>query len=182
MNPCGRTIVAAITQRIGDASKSRINTAADYKLVFVGDATMSPYEIAYAGGSVEHWNEEPGADLDQAFAKHLSEGDLAESGTSLQRWGYTPSIKMIQELMDDRMYPLTDQRVLMTASRACTSVNAGSVAVQLPANAANTPSTCCECESGVDILVMHGHIAIRVDQEGLSFGDASCQTSCVFTP
>ena len=35
---------------------------ADYKLIFVGDATMSPYEITYPGGSVEHWNEEPGSD------------------------------------------------------------------------------------------------------------------------
>ena len=40
-----------------------MNTSpADYSLIFVGDATMSPYEITYPGGSVEHWNEEPGSD------------------------------------------------------------------------------------------------------------------------
>ena len=54
----------------------------DYKLVLVGDATMSPYEIVYAGGSVEHWNEEPGAVLDQATAKCLSESGLVQSGAT----------------------------------------------------------------------------------------------------
>ena len=41
---------------------SNEHVPADYKLIFVGDATMSPYEITYPGGSVEHWNEEPGSD------------------------------------------------------------------------------------------------------------------------
>ncbi|HNP36985.1 MAG TPA: VWA domain-containing protein [Woeseiaceae bacterium] len=78
----------------------------DYKLVFVGDATMSPYEIAYPGGSVEHWNDEPGAvwikRLLRAFPKSIWLNPEPE-----QRWSFTPSVKLTRELMDDRMYPLT---------------------------------------------------------------------------
>lgn len=79
---------------------------ADYKLVFVGDATMSPYEIVYPGGSVEHWNEEAGA----VWIKRLL--DTYPKAVWLnpepeERWGYTPSIKLTRELLDDRMYPLT---------------------------------------------------------------------------
>ena len=78
----------------------------DYKLVFVGDATMSPYEIVYAGGSVEHWNEEPGAvwikRLLQAYPKAIWLNPEPE-----QRWEYTPSVKLTRELLDNRMFPLT---------------------------------------------------------------------------
>lgn len=78
----------------------------DYKLVFVGDATMSPYEIMYAGGSVEHWNEEPGAvwikRLLTAYPKAIWLNPEPES-----RWGFTPSVKLTRELMNDRMFPLT---------------------------------------------------------------------------
>jgi len=78
----------------------------DYKLVFVGDATMSPYEIVYAGGSVEHWNDEPGAvwikRLLNSYPKAIWLNPEPE-----QHWGYTPSIKLTRELLDDRMYPLT---------------------------------------------------------------------------
>ena len=78
----------------------------DYKLVFVGDATMSPYEIVYAGGSVEHWNEEPGAvwikRLLNAYPKAIWLNPEPE-----KRWDYTPSVKLTRELMDDRMFPLT---------------------------------------------------------------------------
>jgi len=80
--------------------------AADYKLVIVGDATMSPYEIAYAGGSVEHWNEEPGAVWLQRLLNTYSKA-IWLNPEPQQRWSYTPSIKMTQELMEDRMYPLT---------------------------------------------------------------------------
>ena len=79
---------------------------ADYKLIFVGDATMSPYEIAYPGGSVEHWNEEAGAvwikRLLNTFPKSIWLNPEPEG-----RWDYTPSIKMTQELMGERMFPLT---------------------------------------------------------------------------
>lgn len=79
---------------------------ADYKLVFVGDATMSPYEIVYAGGSVEHWNEEPGSvwikRLLNAFPKAIWLNPEPR-----ERWDYTPSVKLTRDLMDDRMYPLS---------------------------------------------------------------------------
>lgn len=80
--------------------------ASDYKLVFVGDATMSPYEIAYPGGSVEHWNDEPGAvwikRLLDTYPKAVWLNPEPES-----RWSFTPSIAMTKELMSDRMFPLT---------------------------------------------------------------------------
>ena len=78
----------------------------DYKLVLVGDATMSPYEIVYAGGSVEHWNEEPGA----VWIKRLLEvypKAVWLNPEPRKRWDYTPSVKLTRELMDDRMFPLT---------------------------------------------------------------------------
>ena len=78
----------------------------DYKLIFVGDATMSPYEIAYAGGSVEHWNEEPGAVWMKRLLNTYSKAVWLNPEPEA-RWDYTPSIKMIRELMDDKMYPLT---------------------------------------------------------------------------
>lgn len=79
---------------------------ADYKLIFVGDATMSPYEIVYAGGSVEHWNDEPGAvwikRLLNTYQKAIWLNPEPE-----ERWAFTPSIKLTNELMDKRMFPLT---------------------------------------------------------------------------
>jgi uncharacterized protein len=93
------------TERIATMSIAH-KYAADYKLIFVGDATMSPYEIVYAGGSVEHWNEEPGAvwikRLLNTYPKAVWLNPEPE-----QRWDYTPSIKLTRELMDDRMFPLT---------------------------------------------------------------------------
>jgi len=78
----------------------------DYKLVFVGDATMSPYEIVYAGGSVEHWNEEPGAVWIKRLLKAYPKA-IWLNPEPKQRWDYTPSIKLTRDLLDDRMYPLT---------------------------------------------------------------------------
>ena len=80
--------------------------SADYKLILVGDATMSPYEIHYPGGSVEHWNEEAGS----AWMKRLLDTypkAIWLNPEPVQRWEYTPSIRMISELMEERMYPLT---------------------------------------------------------------------------
>jgi len=79
---------------------------ADYKLIFVGDATMSPYEIAYPGGSVEHWNEEPGAVWIKRLLNTYSKA-IWLNPEPRQRWDYTPSIKLARDLMNDRMYPLT---------------------------------------------------------------------------
>ena len=78
----------------------------DYKVIFVGDASMSPYEIAYAGGSVEHWNEEPGhAWLSRVTAQWPNAVWL--NPVREKHWGYTHSIGMISELFSQRMYPLT---------------------------------------------------------------------------
>jgi uncharacterized protein with von Willebrand factor type A (vWA) domain len=78
----------------------------DYKLVFVGDATMSPYEIIYAGGSVEHWNEEPGAVWIKRLLKAYPKA-IWLNPEPQQRWDYTPSVKLTRELLDERMFPLT---------------------------------------------------------------------------
>ena len=81
---------------------------ADYKLVLVGDATMSPYEIVQPGGSIEHWNEEPGATwLKRLLASYPRHVWLNPEPTD--RWDWTPSVKITRELVDDRMYPLTLQ-------------------------------------------------------------------------
>ncbi|WP_259780247.1 vWA domain-containing protein [Aestuariispira ectoiniformans] len=78
----------------------------DYKVIIVGDATMSPYEIVYPGGSVEHWNEEAGevwmGRLLDKFHKAVWINPQPEG-----RWGYYESLKIMDRLMDGRMYPLT---------------------------------------------------------------------------
>ena len=80
--------------------------ASDHKLILVGDATMSPYEIGYPGGSVEHWNEEAGAVwLSRLLGAYPRAVWL--NPEPVQRWDYTPSIKMTRELMGERMFPLT---------------------------------------------------------------------------
>ena len=78
----------------------------DYKLVFVGDAAMSPYEIAYPGGSVEHHNEEAGAVWLKRMLDVYSKSAWINP-TPEDRWPYYESIAMTRELMEDRMYPLT---------------------------------------------------------------------------
>jgi hypothetical protein len=80
----------------------------DYKLILVGDATMSPYEILQPGGSVEYNNEEPGAEwlqrLTHAFPKYAWINP-EPAGV----WQYRQSIAIIQQLMNNRMFPLTLQ-------------------------------------------------------------------------
>jgi uncharacterized protein with von Willebrand factor type A (vWA) domain len=79
---------------------------ADYKLIFVGDATMSPYEITYPGGSVEHWNEEPGTEwmnrILGVYPRAVWINPVPE-----KYWGNSPSIGIVRQLMGGRMYPLT---------------------------------------------------------------------------
>ena len=79
----------------------------DYKVIVVGDATMSPYEITYAGGSVEHWNEEAGGIWLQRFVQrfpNLVWLNPVKEGA----WEYTGSIKLIRELIGEhRMFELT---------------------------------------------------------------------------
>ena len=78
----------------------------DYKVIFVGDASMSPYEITVAGGSVEHMNEEAGAIwLDRVTG--IYESAVWLNPVKARHWELTPSIKMVQQLFSDRMFPLT---------------------------------------------------------------------------
>ena len=92
----------------------------DYKVVIVGDASMSPYEISSAGGSVEHWNEESGATwlgrLCRTWSHAVWLNPLPE-----KHWTYTPSIRMVQKVIGEpRMFPLTIaglERAMRTLSR-----------------------------------------------------------------
>lgn len=80
--------------------------SSDYKLIFVGDATMGPYEIAYPGGSVEHWNEEPGAVWMKRLTDHFTKVAWLNPQPQ-ERWHYYHSISMMHELVQQRMFPLT---------------------------------------------------------------------------
>lgn len=78
----------------------------DYRLIFVGDGAMSPYELSQPGGSIEHWNEESGITwlqrLTQTFPRHAWINPV-----EARRWGHAQSTAMIRRLLGDRMYPLT---------------------------------------------------------------------------
>lgn len=80
----------------------------DYKIVFIGDASMSPYEITHIGGSVEHMNDESGATwisrVTDIYPHSVWLNPVPEA-----HWGYTPSIGMMQRLIGGRMYPMTLQ-------------------------------------------------------------------------
>ena len=78
----------------------------DWRAIFVGDATMSPYEVTMPGGSVEHWNEEAGA----VWMKRATQqwDKVAWLNPSPERyWSYSASVGLVRELVDERMYPLT---------------------------------------------------------------------------
>ena len=79
---------------------------ADYKCIFVGDASMSPYEIAYPGGASEHWNPEPGA-LWLQRAREKWPSSLWINPVPEKYWSYTQSISMIQDIFDKQMVPMT---------------------------------------------------------------------------
>ena len=78
----------------------------DYKCIFVGDASMSPYEVAYAGGANEHWNAESGQTW-LTRAREQWKSNLWINPLPEKHWGYTHSIKMIQEIFDAQMVPMT---------------------------------------------------------------------------
>ncbi len=78
----------------------------DYKVIFVGDAAMSPYEIAYPGGSVEHWNAEAGAVWMQRVMARWK-NVIWINPVEPAQWKWTHSTEMISDLVDGRMYPLT---------------------------------------------------------------------------
>jgi len=80
--------------------------AADYKLILVGDATMSPYEITYPGGSVEHFNQEAGAQWMKRLLDTYPKA-IWLNPEPQNRWPHIPSIRIMSELMEQRMFPLT---------------------------------------------------------------------------
>ena len=78
----------------------------DYKVIFVGDATMAPYEITHTGGSIEHYNEEAGA----IWMKRMSESFdnmIWINPTPKDYWEHSYSIEIVKELMENKMFPLT---------------------------------------------------------------------------
>jgi uncharacterized protein len=78
----------------------------DYKVIFVGDAAMSPYEIMAPGGSVEHFNEETGAAWMERVARTYP-ACVWLNPVAEKEWDYTQSIRIMRQLMGGRMYPLT---------------------------------------------------------------------------
>lgn len=80
--------------------------AADYRVIFVGDATMSPYEISEPGGSIEHWNPEAGSVWMQRMCAAFPHF-VWLNPVDMAHWQHTYSIKLTRELIGDRMFPLT---------------------------------------------------------------------------
>lgn len=78
----------------------------DYKVIFVGDATMSPYEVVYPGGSVEHWNEEPGKIWMERLLNHFKSAVWLNPQPAAW-WDRTASIRLLNEIVEGRMFPLT---------------------------------------------------------------------------
>jgi uncharacterized protein with von Willebrand factor type A (vWA) domain len=78
----------------------------DYKVIFVGDASMSPYEIAQPGGSVEHWNEEAG-EIWMRRILEVYDKVVWLNPVPQDEWEYTQSVAMTRKLLEDRMYPLS---------------------------------------------------------------------------
>jgi uncharacterized protein with von Willebrand factor type A (vWA) domain len=78
----------------------------DYKVIFVGDASMSPYEIAQPGGSVEHFNEEAGVVWMRRLA-NIYPSMVWLNPVKEKHWDYTHSIGMMRDIMEQRMFPLT---------------------------------------------------------------------------
>ena len=78
----------------------------DYKVIFVGDASMSPYEITVPGGSVEHMNEEAGATWLRRVAD-IYEDCVWINPVAQDNWRWTPTIQAVSDIFDKRMYPMT---------------------------------------------------------------------------
>lgn len=78
----------------------------DYKVIFVGDATMGPYEIVAPGGSVEHWNEKPGTEYMNRILSHFKKVAWLNPQAETH-WSYYHSISIIQQIVNHKMYPLT---------------------------------------------------------------------------
>jgi hypothetical protein len=75
-------------------------------VIIVGDATMSPHEIVQPGGSVEHWNDEPGSAWMQRLTAHFPRLVWLNPEPE-ERWAWTPSVGLARDLVGGRMFPLT---------------------------------------------------------------------------
>ncbi|MCP5338803.1 MAG: VWA domain-containing protein [Sinobacteraceae bacterium] len=106
----------------------------DYRVVIVGDATMSPYEIVQPGGSVEHWNAEAGATWMQRLTAHFPRVVWLNPEPE-ERWEWTPSVGLVRELLGGRMFPLT----LEGLDRATTELRRRGVGAQQAAVSSLTP-------------------------------------------
>ena len=80
--------------------------SADYKIIFVGDATMAPYEITNPGGSIEHWNEESGA-LWMKRLVDVYEKVIWLNPVPKEHWEYSSSVELTRSIIEDNMFPLT---------------------------------------------------------------------------
>ena len=80
--------------------------SADYKIIFVGDATMAPYEITNPGGSIEHWNEEAGA-LWMKRMVGIYDKLIWLNPVPKEHWEYSSSVELTRSLVEDNMFPLT---------------------------------------------------------------------------
>jgi len=80
--------------------------SSDYKIIFVGDASMATYEITHSGGSIDFMNQEPGVNWLNRFTENYDKA-VWLNPTPKEYWEHTHSTKIIQELMEQQMYPLT---------------------------------------------------------------------------
>lgn len=78
----------------------------DYKVIFVGDATMAPYEVTHIGGSIEHYNEEAGATWMSRLTDHF-DNIVWINPTPQEYWEHSYSIEVVKELLEDRMFSLS---------------------------------------------------------------------------
>ena len=111
----------------------------DYRVIFVGDATMSPYEITQPGGSVEHWNKEAGSVwMGRMTATYPRLVWL--NPEDVRRWEYTASVRIARELVNDRMFPVTIQ-----------GLDSAIAALRRPLGAASRGAAGSRAEGGVTL-------------------------------
>jgi len=80
--------------------------SSDYRIIFVGDATMAPYEITNPGGSIEHWNEDAGASWMKRI-REVYEKVIWLNPVPKEHWEYSASVELTRSLVEDNMFPLT---------------------------------------------------------------------------
>ena len=128
---------------------------ADYKVIFVGDASMSPYEITIAGGSVEHMNEESGVQWMSRLTQ-IYESVVWLNPVEQKFWDMTPSIAMLRQLVEGRMFPLTLKGLgrrdegadaLKFAPTALTKTSFPAPEIPVPRQSSHAPAPRCGAEN-----------------------------------